>query len=162
MLMLMMLTLPQPPKMDRLVLMPFDPVPNARNRWRRCCCCCCCCCWGRADVFGAAAALFLSSSSLGAAHTNAVHARANRPRALCIAIVWWYFVIAKKICNWGGGVGQMRQGGGDAEEEKTQAVGRVLAFFFVILLLLLLELFIWNKKTQSMRRGTGAAGCRLL
>ena len=59
-------------------------------------------------------------------------------------------------------MGQMRQGGGDAEEEKTQAVGRVLAFFFVILLLLLLELFIWNKKTQSMRRGTGAAGCRLL
>ena len=45
------LTLPQPPKMDWLVLMPFDPVPNARNRWRRCCCCCCCCCCGGALMF---------------------------------------------------------------------------------------------------------------
>ena len=48
----------------------------------------------------------------------------------------------------------MRQGAGDGEEEKTQA-SWAGACLLVILLLLLLELFIWNKKPQSMRRGGG-------
>ena len=39
--------------------------------------------WGRADVFGAVVALFLSSSFLGAAQTNVVHARANRRARTC-------------------------------------------------------------------------------